>query len=54
MTTKKKLAPRKKRYVAPKLVNFGDVRALTQAGSTGALESPGNPGSCTMAASKKC
>ena len=45
---------KKQPYVPPKLVLHGQVRVLTQAGSKGAIESPGNPGNCTSAANKKC
>lgn len=31
----------KKTYTPPQLVRYGDMRALTQAGSSGTLEGPG-------------
>jgi len=33
--------PLKKPYAAPKLIRYGDVRTLTQAGATGVMESMG-------------
>lgn len=45
---------KKQPYVSPKLVFHGEVRMLTQSGSQGAIESPGNPGNCTSATGKKC